>query len=92
MTKATDMLYYSTVYMKDTTNLKNRISKIKGQVEGIERMIDEHRDSVDIVQQVVAVNSALKNLGIEILKDETATCVNDKEKFEVLLKNLFKLK
>ena len=78
--------------MKDTTNLKNRISKIKGQVEGIERMIDEHRDSVDIVQQVVAVNSALKNLGIEILKDETATCVNDKEKFEVLLKNLFKLK
>jgi len=86
------MLYYSTVYMKDAENLKNRISKIKGQVEGIERMIDENRDSIDIVQQVVAVNSALKNLGIEILKDETATCVNDKEKFEVLLKNLFKLK
>ena len=78
--------------MKDTTNLKNRISKIKGQVEGIERMIDENRDSVDVVQQVVAVNSALKNLGIEILKDETATCVNDEKKFEVLLKNLFKLK
>ena len=78
--------------MKDTVNLKNRISKIKGQVEGIERMIDENRDSVDVVQQVVAVNSALKNLGIEILKDETATCVNDEKKFEVLLKNLFKLK
>lgn len=86
------MLYYSTVYMKDTINLKNRISKIKGQIEGIERMIDDNRDSVDVVQQVVAVNSALKNLGIEILKDETATCVSDKKKFEVLLKNLFKLK
>jgi DNA-binding FrmR family transcriptional regulator len=78
--------------MKNTINLKSRISKIKGQIEGIERMIDEDRDSVDIVQQVVAVNSALKNLGIEILKDETATCVSDKKKFEVLLKNLFKLK
>ncbi|MDD3474605.1 MAG: metal-sensitive transcriptional regulator [Candidatus Dojkabacteria bacterium] len=78
--------------MKDTVNLKNRMSKIKGQIEGIERMIDENRDSVDIVQQVVAVNSALKNLGIEILKDETSTCVSDKKKFEVLLKNLFKLK
>lgn len=92
LTNTRHMLYSSTVYMKDTTNLKNRISKIKGQVEGIERMIDDNRDSVDIVQQVVAVNSALKNLGIEILKDETATCVNDEKKFEVLLKNLFKLK
>jgi DNA-binding FrmR family transcriptional regulator len=44
------------------------------------------------VQQVVAVNSALKKVGIEILKDETASCVSDKQKFEVLLKNLFKLK
>jgi DNA-binding FrmR family transcriptional regulator len=78
--------------MKQTGDLKNRISKIKGQIEGIERMIDEKRDSLDIVQQIVAVNSALKNVGIEILKNETETCVSDKQKFEVLLKNLFKLK
>lgn len=86
------MLYSSTVYMKDNKDLKNRISKIKGQIEGVERMIDEDRDSLDIVQQVVALNSALKKVGIEILKNETASCVSDKEKFEVLLKNLFKLK
>jgi DNA-binding FrmR family transcriptional regulator len=73
-------------------DLTNRISKIKGQIEGVERMIDQKRDSLDIVQQIVAVNSALKNVGIEILKNETSTCVTDKDKFEVLLKNLFKLK
>jgi DNA-binding FrmR family transcriptional regulator len=73
-------------------DLKDRISKIKGQIEGVERMIDTNRDSLDIVQQIVAVNSALKGVSIEILKNETKTCVNDKEKFEVLLKNLFKLK
>jgi CsoR family transcriptional regulator, copper-sensing transcriptional repressor len=78
--------------MKDNKDLKNRISKIKGQIEGVERMIEEDRDSLDIVQQVVALNSALKRVGIEILKNETASCVSDKEKFEVLLKNLFKLK
>jgi DNA-binding FrmR family transcriptional regulator len=55
-------------------------------------MLEENRDSLDIVQQIVAVNSALKRVGIEILKNETETCVSDKEKFEVLLKNLFKLK
>ena len=68
------------------------MSKIKGQVEGVEKMIDQDRDCLDIVQQIVAVNSALKGVSIEILKNETITCVDDKEKFEVLLKNLFKLK
>ena len=69
-------------------DLTNRISKIKGQIEGVERMINADRDSLDIVQQIVAVNSALKKVGIEILKNETSTCVTDKDKFEVLLKNL----
>jgi DNA-binding FrmR family transcriptional regulator len=78
--------------MKDNKELQNRISRIKGQIEGVERMIDEERDSLDIVQQIVALNSALKKVGIEILKSETETCVSDKQKFEVLLKNLFKLK
>ena len=86
------MLYSSTVYMKNSIDLQNRIARIKGQVEGVERMIDQDRDSLEIVQQVVAANSALKKLGIEILKAETATCVSDKKKFEVLLNNLFKLK
>jgi DNA-binding FrmR family transcriptional regulator len=78
--------------MKKDSDLKNRISKIQGQIDGIERMIEEDRDSLEIVQQIVAVNSALKRVGIEILKNETEACVSDKEKFEVLLKNLFKLK
>lgn len=78
--------------MRRVEELNNRISKIKGQVEGIERMLDQDRNSIDIVQQIVAANSALKNLGIEILKDETSSCVKDKDTFEILLKNLFKLK
>jgi DNA-binding FrmR family transcriptional regulator len=78
--------------MKENRDLKNRISKIQGQIDGIEKMLEENRDSLEIVQQIVAVNSALKRVGIEILKNETEACVSDKEKFEVLLKNLFKLK
>lgn len=78
--------------MNNKKDLTNRLSKIKGQIEGVERMIDEDRDCLDIVQQIVAVNSALKKVGIEILKNETSTCVTDKDKFEVLLENLFKLK
>ncbi len=83
------ILQYS---MKNKKDLQNRISKIDGQINGIQKMIDNNRDCLDIVQQVVAVNSALKKVGIEILKDETATCVNDKKKFETLLESLFRLK
>lgn len=83
------ILQYS---MKNKEELQNRISKIEGQIKGIQKMIDKGRDSLDIVQQIVAVNSALKKVGIEILKEETATCVNDKKKFETLLESLFRLK
>ncbi|KUK76933.1 MAG: hypothetical protein XD93_0634, partial [candidate division WS6 bacterium 34_10] len=58
--------------MYSNKELQNRIARIKGQIEGVERMIDEQRDSLDIVQQIVAINSALKKVGIEILKDETS--------------------
>lgn len=89
----TNYIYYTPVqYMYSNKELQNRIARIKGQIEGVERMIDEKRDSLDIVQQIVAINSALKKVGIEILKDETSACVTDQQKFEVLLKNLFKLK
>jgi DNA-binding FrmR family transcriptional regulator len=66
--------------MNNNTDLQNRISKIKGQIEGVEKMIDTNRDALDIVQQIVAVNSALKKVGIEILKSETSSCVKDKTK------------
>lgn len=83
------ILQYS---MESRVELNKRISKIKGQVEGIERMLDNNRDTLDIVQQIVAVNSALKKVSIELLKTETSTCVSDQKKFESLLTSLFKIK
>jgi CsoR family transcriptional regulator, copper-sensing transcriptional repressor len=78
--------------MENNKDLKIRISKIKGQIGGIERMIDSNRDSLDIVQQIVAVNSALKKVSVEILKEETSSCVVDSKKFDYLLESLFRLK
>jgi DNA-binding FrmR family transcriptional regulator len=78
--------------MESREELNKRIAKIKGQVEGIERMINTNRDTLDIVQQIVAVNSALKKVSIELLKSETSTCVTDQKKFEYLLNSIFKLK
>ncbi len=77
--------------MNSEQNLQKRISRIKGQVEGIERMVSEKRDCLDVIQQIAAVRSALAKVGIELLKTETVSCVRDSEQFEKLLNSLFRL-
>lgn len=52
-----------------------RLSRIKGQVEGIERMIHEHRYCPDIVHQIKAVRSALKGLEVSIIEGHMKHCV-----------------
>ena len=55
--------------------LRARINRIKGQVEGISRMVEEDRYCVDILTQIAAVRSALDTLGVELLADHLESCV-----------------
>ena len=55
--------------------LKVRVNRIAGQVGGIQRMIDENKYCVDVLNQIAAVRSALDSLGIELLTDHLETCV-----------------
>lgn len=60
---------------QELKQLKNRLSRIIGQMNGIGRMLDENRYCGDILTQVAAVESALQSFGYEILKDHMETCV-----------------
>src|SRR4051812_4833513 len=55
--------------------LKTRVNRIAGQVAGIERMLEERRYCVDILNQIAAVRSALDALGVELLTRHLETCV-----------------
>ncbi|ABL01230.1 metal-sensitive transcriptional regulator [Pelobacter propionicus] len=55
--------------------LSARVKRIGGQVAGIERMLEERRYCVDILNQISAVRSALDALGIELLTRHLETCV-----------------
>lgn len=55
--------------------LLTRVRRISGQVSGIERMIDDKRYCVDILNQISAVRSALDALGVEILTSHLEMCV-----------------
>ena len=72
---------------------KSRINKIKGQLNGIDKMLQEERKCLEIVQQISAVRAALSKLGVEILKDEAGLCSSGKstESLEKIIDNLFKI-
>ncbi len=55
--------------------LTTRVKRIAGQVAGIERMLDESRYCVDILNQIAAVRSALDALGVELLTSHLENCV-----------------
>lgn len=55
--------------------MKNRLSRMAGQLSGIGKMLDENRYCGDILIQVAAVESALQSFGYLILKEHMETCV-----------------
>ena len=51
------------------------MKRIAGQVTGIQRMLDEERYCLDILNQISAVRSALDALGVELLTSHVQSCV-----------------
>lgn len=48
-------------------SLEKRISRISGQLRGIQKMVEEKRNSTDILQQISAVKKAINGLTKEII-------------------------
>jgi DNA-binding FrmR family transcriptional regulator len=61
----------------DEENLHRRLKKIVGQVQAIDRMIDEDIPCEDILTQVNAAKSALHKVGQIILEGHLQHCVRD---------------
>ena len=55
--------------------LKNRLNRMAGQLNGIGKMLDENRYCGDILTQVAAVESALQSFAYLILQEHMETCV-----------------
>ena len=57
-------------------DLKTRLNRISGQINGVSKMIDENRYCSDVLIQIAAIESALKEVGYIVLKDHLLTCVS----------------
>ena len=61
----------------DSDNLHRRLKKIIGQVQAIDRMIDEDVPCEDILSQLNAAKSALNKCGQVVLEGHINHCIKD---------------
>lgn len=61
----------------DADNLHRRLKKIIGQVNAIDRMIDEDVPCEDILAQINAAKSALNKTGQVVLEGHINHCIKD---------------
>ncbi len=72
--KPTKHAHHSPEFKK---KLNLRLNRIEGQVRGINRMITEDVYCDDILNQIAAVNSALKGVGKMLLEAHVTSCLVD---------------
>ena len=64
-------------YISEKDRYLARLKRIEGQARGIHRMIDEDTYCIDILTQISALTSALRNVGLGLLDDHMKHCVLD---------------
>lgn len=62
-------------YAPSKEQLLNRLRRIEGQVRGIERMVDEERYCIDVLNQISAIQRALDRVAMGLVSDHTRECV-----------------
>jgi DNA-binding FrmR family transcriptional regulator len=58
-------------------DLRKRLRRIAGQVQGIERMLDEGRECRDVVTQISAANRALEQAGFRLVSAGLTYCLSN---------------
>ena len=62
---------------QNTKTVKNRLARVIGHLQAVERMVDEGRDCAEVLVQLAAIRSAINNICKIILKDHMDHCVID---------------
>ena len=55
-------------------DLAARLSRIEGQVRGLQKMVEEDRYCVDLLMQLSSVQEALRGVGKQVMRHYLQTC------------------
>ena len=59
------------------TDLVRRLKSVEGHVRGVQRMVEEDAYCIDVVNQIVAIQRALKRVSGLLLDHHLHSCVTD---------------
>jgi DNA-binding FrmR family transcriptional regulator len=62
-------------YSATKDQLLKRLTRIEGQVRGLQRMVDDERYCIDVLTQISAVQAALDKVALGLLDDHARHCV-----------------
>jgi len=65
------------LYSNEKDRLLARMRRIEGQSKGIQRMIQDDRYCVDIVQQLSALSAAADKVALMVLQNHIEGCVTE---------------
>jgi DNA-binding FrmR family transcriptional regulator len=62
-------------YSASKEQLQRRLSRIEGQVRGVERMVEDDRYCIDVLTQISAIRSALDKVALNLVDDHARNCM-----------------
>ena len=65
--------------IRDKQKLLNRIKRIRGQVDAIERALDKESDCIEVLQQITSCRGAMTGLLAVVLEDHIRTHLVDSD-------------
>ncbi|MDQ2739697.1 MAG: metal-sensitive transcriptional regulator [Actinomycetota bacterium] len=64
-------------YVRHKKQILDRLSRIEGQVRGLQKMVGADRYCIDVLTQVSSVQAALDSVALLLLRDHTEHCVTE---------------
>lgn len=55
--------------IREKRKLINRVRRIRGQMEGVERMLEEEKGCVEVMQTIAGARGAINGLMCEVIED-----------------------
>ncbi|GEK36915.1 hypothetical protein K5E_16110 [Enterococcus thailandicus] len=64
---------------KETKKIMNRLKRTEGQIRGIQKMIENEQECIDVITQLTAVRSSIDRVMGMIVADNLKNCFENPE-------------
>jgi DNA-binding FrmR family transcriptional regulator len=64
-------------YAENKAAVLTRLRRVEGQVRGLQRMVEDDRYCIEVLEQISAASRALQAVALQLLDDHMAHCVAD---------------